>query len=277
MRRVFRAPAPRTPSAARAVRVVTALVVLLAVAGLTVPGARARSGPFIVDLSRHQVSITTAYAGTEVLLFGTADVRDADVVMVVRGPAGSETVRRKTHKGPLWVYGESVDFRDAPGFYQVASTRPLDAIAGPAVLAGNQIGTRDLELATRTSTPMDPETLATFREAFLSLKRDQGLYAPQDVGATPDTTITVSGDTLFQKPIRFPANAPLGRYTVDIYLFRDGNLESVRQTPLSLDRSGISADLYDLAMNRPYVYGISSVLVALLAGWLAGQLASRRT
>ena len=61
--------------------------------------------PLVADLSKHLVAITTGFAGTDVLLFGAveelAGASGGDVVVEVRGPHRSETVRRKDRRiGP---------------------------------------------------------------------------------------------------------------------------------------------------------------------------------
>ena len=80
----------------------------------------------IVDLSQHNVSITTGFAGGEVLLFGAVE-DPADIVVVVEGPAEKQTVWRKSRVGGIWLNRTGESFA-APSFYHVASSRPLSEI-----------------------------------------------------------------------------------------------------------------------------------------------------
>ena len=65
---------------------------LLAVA-LTA-AAPARAEGLVADLSEHLIAITTAFVGTDVVLFGTSD-GGADIVVTVVGPRENQIVRRK--------------------------------------------------------------------------------------------------------------------------------------------------------------------------------------
>ena len=69
---------------------------------LLVPAAVGAAEPLVADLSKHLVAITTGFAGTDVLLFGAVE-GDGDVVVVVRGPNHTETVRRKQRQFGIWV------------------------------------------------------------------------------------------------------------------------------------------------------------------------------
>jgi hypothetical protein len=53
------------------------------------------TGGLVVDLSNDEVEITTDFNGSSVLMFGAIDVA-GDVVVVVKGPLGPKTVRKKS-------------------------------------------------------------------------------------------------------------------------------------------------------------------------------------
>ena len=84
--------------------------------------------PMVADISERRIGIDSGFKGTELLLFGSLS-EPGDVVIVVKGPSQELTVRRKSRIAGIWVNAESLTFEDAPGFYVVASNRPLDEIA----------------------------------------------------------------------------------------------------------------------------------------------------
>jgi uncharacterized protein (TIGR02186 family) len=233
--------------------------------------AHAQVQPLVADLSKHLVAITTAFTGTDVLLFGATD-GPGDVVMVVRGPSRSEVVRRKEHMGVIWANGESVVFDDVPTFYRVASNRPMEDFARPEVLARHQIGVERVTLPIRDDYLYDADTQAQFREAFLRLKRNKGLYGVGGDGPVnvEDARISMLDNRLFRVNLYFPANVPVGSYIVEVYLFREGEVVSAEITPLVISKIGIGAELFDFAHNQAVVYGVASVILAVAAGWLAG-------
>jgi uncharacterized protein (TIGR02186 family) len=72
-----------------------------------------------------------------------------------------------------------------------------------------------------------------------------------------------------------PVNVPTGRYTVDVYLFRDGAVVSKSQGSLEVTKAGIEALLYRLAFKHSFIYGLLGVALAVMMG-LAGWYAFRR-
>ena len=106
------------------------------------PGA----GEFVYDLSSRLIAITTAFAGTQVLLYGAAQGSGAAIAVLVRGPTRDTTVRRKSRVGPIWLNTSALEFRAVPSFYAVASSVPLEELAGPGALARHELGAERLRL-----------------------------------------------------------------------------------------------------------------------------------
>ena len=102
--------------------------------------APARAQQVVADLSRHLVAITTGFVGTDVLLFGAVE-GSGDVVVIVRGPYRREVVRRKARVGGIWVNVEELAFTNAPSFYAVAASRPVDELLSARLRARHRIGT----------------------------------------------------------------------------------------------------------------------------------------
>ncbi|MBX7199616.1 MAG: TIGR02186 family protein [Rhodospirillaceae bacterium] len=239
---------------------------------IAVLGSEARaqgSVPLVADLSSHLVAITTGFSGTDVLLFGATD-GPGDIAVVVRGPAENEVIRRKGRKGPMWVNTDEVTFRDAPSYYRVASSRPLDEFAPQTLLSRYQIGIDNLRIGTLADTALKPEEVADFRKAFVRLKTEASLY-DQGLGA-----VNFMSNRLFRTELHFPSNVPTGTYLVEVYLFRDGDVTSAEIVPLNISQIGMSADIFDFAHNLAPLYGIVSILLAASAGWMA-NVAFRRT
>ncbi len=237
----------------------------LSVAGMEKAQAQANE-PLVVDLSNHLVAITTGFAGATVLLFGAVD-GDGDVVVVVRGPLRTEVVRRRERVLGIWVNRAQAMIDDAPVFYRVASTAPLDRIASPAVLERHRIGVGHLDLPVRRKDKT--VTDADYRAALLRLKETAGLYAQRP------GSVSFVGGRLFRTEMDFPANVPTGTYTVEVYLLRNHEVVSARTTPLIISKTGIDAELFDFANGHAALYGLLAVVLAAGAGWL-GAIAFKR-
>lgn len=238
---------------------------VLAVLALALVAAPAFAAPALVaDLSKREIAITTGFAGTDLLLFGAIEA-PGDVIVVVRGPRREQIVRRKIRVAGVWLNGESVGFEDVPVFYWAASNRPLEEIAEPGLLDQYAIGTRHLDFRPLEN---DRDT-AAFRAALIRNKANESLYGDR-VG-----TVTFVADRLFRTTVTFPANLPTGRYEAEVYFLRDRNLVSRQTAMIEVDRVGLGARIHNFARQQAALYGIIAVLVALVAGWLAGVIFRR--
>ena len=91
-----------------------------------------------------------------------------------------------------------------------------------------------------------------------------------------EEAVAFVGDTLFRTRIVFPANAPAGTYSVDVFLFRDQVLIHKQSTPLFITKAGFERAVFELAHQQPAIYGLLAIVIAIAGGWLAAA-AFRRT
>jgi uncharacterized protein (TIGR02186 family) len=208
--------------------------------------------------------------------------RPSDVVVIVRGPDQPIRIARKTRVAGLWINSRPVLFEGAPGFYMAASSRPLTEVADFGQLRRLGAGMDHLRINApeeqRTETRYGVRDVVVsrlgadyldWRRAVVRLKTQARLYAEDDDG------VRFVDRGLFRAEIDLPAGAPIGRYEAQIVLFQDGKPVSQRVRALTVEKAGAERMLYTLAHQRPWSYGLASVLVALGAGW-AASVAFRR-
>jgi len=237
--------------------------VIFGVLGVPAP---ASSQSIVTDLSTREVAISTGFTGAELLLFGATE-GFGDIVVTVEGPKRDEIIRRKERVAGIWVNGTSVTFENAPAYYRTAASKPLSEIAAPEVLEKLQIGSSRIDLSTRSS--RGAEATLEFREAFIRSKKRQALYS-EDI-----SDIKITRGRLFRSTIPFPVNVPIGTYEVTVHLFKDGRLVSSEKTPLTVQKVGLEAQIYDFAHDHAAWYGLIAIAIALVAGWLAGVIFRR--
>jgi uncharacterized protein (TIGR02186 family) len=226
------------------------------------------------DISTREIAIQSNFTGVEILIFGSIDFSDSrtpgegtyDVITVVRGPSEPIVLRKKERVAGIWVNGPAKTYGTVPGFYAVLSSRPFRAIASDKTLKNLGIGLSDLDFGRYTKG--DPQE-QSFRSAMIRLRESKDLFVEDDSG------VTFIGRSLFRATVALPVNVPTGRYTVDVYLFRDGAVASKSQGSLQVTKAGIEALIYTLAFKHPFLYGLVGVLIAVLAG-LVGWFAFRR-
>jgi uncharacterized protein (TIGR02186 family) len=242
-----------------------AAATFLAIA-LTTASARAQS--LVADLSEHLIAITTAFVGTDVVLFGTSD-GSADIVVTVVGPREDQIVRRKGQLVGIWVNRESLEFARVPSYYAVASSAPLDQIAQPDVLARHELGVEHLRLEPIDASGLDQSQIDAFRDALVRNKQRQRLYS----SAPPP--VNFLGPNLFRTTLDFPANVPPGIYQVQVFAIEDGYVKDAQRSALVISKVGLEAEVFDFAQQRAPLYGLLAIVMAVSLGWLAGVIFRR--
>ncbi len=231
---------------------------------ISLPGGQTRASGFIADLSHHLIAITTAFTGSNVLLFGALDEPGGDVVVVVRGPETETVVRRKNRIGFVWLNTDELSFADVPSFYAVAASAPLDDIVDPDEQRRFRIGVDHLGLQPEAAGDRPADQIDEFRKALVRNKEKERLYAAETV------PVRFLGDKLFRTTLGFPANVPPGNYQIEVLQLRDGFVVGAQTSVLVISKVGLEAEIYDAARTQPAIYGLASVILAIGAGWAAG-------
>jgi uncharacterized protein (TIGR02186 family) len=221
----------------------------------------------IVDLSSARVSITSAFQGETLLLFGMFDP-PGEIVVVVAGPPAREQVMRKERFLGLWLNTGRQSFDDVPAYYYIAASQPLQRLLARGA-GGEILSLEDRLSSVRPVTSRDAAQLARFRGGLVEVKRREGLY-PADFGQ-----VTIQGGRLFRAELPFPSRLPEGVYDVRTYLLRDGKIVAAVSRPLPVSKVGFSAELAGWSRQDGALYGMGAIAMALLVGWLGGAAMRR--
>jgi uncharacterized protein (TIGR02186 family) len=223
----------------------------------------------ISGLSQDVVEITSNYTGTNLTVFGAierpAEKDIGDIVVVVRGPDATITVRRKDRVAGLWINDARARLV-VPSYYFIASTRPLGEIASADTLQLYDLGLGNIS-PEHVLSDGDP---APYELALVRAQMRTGLYRQDPTG------VEMLSATLFRVKVPVPASVPRGAYNVQVYLFRDGSVVAAQSTPLYVDQTGIERRVYAFAHDAPLTYGLSTVFIAVMLGWASTFLFRRR-
>lgn len=253
----------------------TVAAAILGIAALAFVSPAAHAQDLVSGLSTDLIQITSNFNGTGILMFGNLEIgeqtpannKDVDLVIVIRGPPVDMTVRRKDRVFGIWINREQVQLSGMPGYYFLASTRPLDDIASLPTLQRFRLGTENLEATVRGA---PPDQAAAFRAAAVrDLKRDH-LYWESPTG------IDFLSRTLWRAQISIPAAVPPGEYRAEVFLFRGGTVVSAQSSPLFVDKSGFERQVYNFAYQASFAYGFATVVLALGFGWTGFVVFRRR-
>jgi uncharacterized protein (TIGR02186 family) len=245
-----------------------ALAAILLIASLLRTAGEARANTLAADLSSHLIAITTAFVGTDVVLFGTTD-GDGDIVVTVQGPREDQMVRRKSEVAGIWINRERLAFADVPGYYAVAASAPIASIAEPDVIARHELGVEHLKLRPIDASGLRLNEITAFQDALVRNKQRQSLYT-----AEPEP-VNFIGPKLFRTTLSFPANVPPGIYKVQVFELEDGHVVGAQRSTLVISKVGVEADIYDFAQNQAALYGLLAIALSVTLGWLAGVIFRR--
>jgi uncharacterized protein (TIGR02186 family) len=236
----------------------------------TVSSARAER--LIVSVSNHRVTVTPAYSGEELVLFGSvekdtstpANRNNYDLVVTVIGPRADMVTRRKERKFGIWINSDYREFLQVPTYLALFSNRPFDAIASSDVERRQQLGLNNVLLTQRVGTDYaDVVPNDAFRSAFVRLRSEHGLYREET------SAVTFLTPTLFRTGIPLPAEVPIGTYTVEIKLFCDGALITRTETAFDIVKVGFEQFVAATARQDGLFYGMFTAFMALMTGWMA--------
>lgn len=243
------------------------LVLAFVLVALVSPASPARAEEIVLGLSQDEVAITATFDGSEILIFGAVR-REApvpqgaaplEVIVTVSGPLAPATVRRKERRAGIWVNTEAFEVDEAPSFYAIATTAPLETVL---------TATEDLRHAVSISRAIRAvgnrvSGAGDYLAALMRIREAEGLYRLEE-GA-----VDLEEETLFRTSLALPADLVEGNYSTRIFLTREGAVVDRIDTVIGVQKVGIERWLYNFAQERAPLYGLMSLLLAMLAGWAA--------
>jgi uncharacterized protein (TIGR02186 family) len=231
--------------------------------------------PLLVpDVSQRSVEIRYSFSGAELLLFGAIIYPDgrvpsdqADIAVVLKGPTRSILVREKQQVAGIWMNVERARFRSVPGFYSIASSRPLSQLINERTAAIYELGLGNIQLSPASDSP--PSTQRRFEKGLVDLMRRQRLFAEHP------RSVEITQGVLYRARLAIPAQVPVGKYTAETFLIRNGKIFAAATRKIEIHKSGFERFVAEASNKTPLAYGIFAVLLSVGMGWLAGSLFRR--
>jgi uncharacterized protein (TIGR02186 family) len=247
-----------------------------ALAGLLMAVDEAGAEQLVVALSTNEVKINSSFTGTSITIFGAIE-RDAstvsrgtayDIVALILGPPQTVVTRRKDRIVGIWANAASETMIAAPSFYAMSASNGVPQVTSPQLARELQIGFDNINLRGVGSAP-DTGAAPEFREAFLRLKQEAGLYHEAPTG------VDFIGESIFRTTAWVPANVPIGDYQVAVYLFSGATLLAHADDMISVSKTGVERFMFNVAHQQAALYGVVCVILAVFVGWLGGVIFRR--
>ena len=223
------------------------------------------------DLSQRQIEVTSNFVGQTLTIYGNVEPApgQADktvqgpfqVIIVVTGPTQNRVVREQTNQFLIWLNTKSMTFERIPSYKWVLSSAPLDTITTRPLLEDNRILLDAIGGEIRPGSNLDP---ILFRKELVRLMVEKGLYGVNDIG------VHFNSSTLYSARIELPGDVPNGSFLAETFLFRQSELIAHKAESFVVRKAGLERLLGESAHDRPLVYGLARVTLALATGWLGG-------
>lgn len=221
----------------------------------------------VLGLSQDEVAITTSFDGSEILIFGAVK-REAPipegklgVIVTIAGPPEPVTVRRKERRFGIWVNTDAVEIDEAPSYYAVASSAPLEDVLGVRENLEHRVSvTSKLNAVGAPNSVLDA---SSYVAALIRINTAAETYQ------LLEDQVVVDEDTLFRTRIRLPAALTEGAYETRIFLTRDAEVVASYETTIDVRKVGLERWLFVLSRENPFWYGLMSLAIAIAAGWTA--------
>ena len=239
----------------------------LLVLAFTTSGAFANPQNFVSAISSNEINIDSNFNGKTILLFG-AKSSAGKLIIAIRGPQKDFLVTKKDKLFGIWHNSKRLRFKDASSYYAIFSTFD-DNIISNDLLKKFNLGTDNLLFETIKNKSINNEEKINFTYELVKNLKSENLYS-KGTGR-----INFLDETLFKIDLEFPKNISQGAYSVDLYFINEGTLESFQTIPIYVNQIGLSAKISRAAYESSFFYGILSVILALLIGWIANYVFNR--
>jgi hypothetical protein len=229
-----------------------------------------------IHCSPNLIRVRSFFHGMWVKIDGTCPSGSRVLVEVV-GEDEKEILMKKGKRGPLWMNIEEVHIEGVPNLYLLLGhSEMFPATTSDKVDSFDVKNCRYgqlLERARISGSPMDQEEKVKLFEEFVNLKESESLYSilPNAIQIKPGR----DGD-YYEGRFWFPPRVYPGDYEVRPLLVIGNEVLRGSSIKIKVVRVGLPAILSSLALQRPALYGILAVVVAMATGLLMGVVFGRR-
>ena len=173
-------------------------------------------------------------------------------------------MREKQQIAGIWINAASSEFRSAPGFYAVASSKPIEQIVDDKTADIYELGLNHLQLSPAGA--IDSRELDRFVVGLVDLNTRQNLFK------NLPNSVKITNSVLYQARINLPASVPVGDYTAETFLILDGQVVAAEVKEVTIEKIGMGRFITNLSQKNGFLYGLIAVIISVFLGWSAGYL-----
>ena len=215
-----------------------------------------------------RVAIGSGYHGTPIRIDGEYAGAPDLIVEILSPPEKTELKYKGKAAGFLWMKQGSMTFENLPAIYMLFSTAPLNELLQPDVQAEQEIGYAALKKRAVIHTRKKNFDRQRWINEFFRFKEDERLYVIE-----PGFIQRSQGR--YQLAIDWPYQAPPGDYIIKVLAVEKGAVKARSACRIRVENAGLVRQLSGLARERPALYGLLAILVAIAVGIGVGVVFKR--
>lgn len=230
------------------------------------PNMRVRALP-------NEVLITIGYSGSTIHFYGVAPQGSDVIIKVSSIPQQTKLSKQGKMLGAFWMTVEQANVNNLPSFYAVLSSRDVAKLlpeakqqelgVDPGFKSFLSVATvQDAGGVAKQLTPADAQ------EYILGL---ENVKEKEDLFQIRNGAVTVDGPD-YLASLDLDAIIPLGDYEVTAYAVKNSQVIAQSSASFTVKPVGATHWLASMAVDKPVIYGIMSVAVALAAGLGVGAV-----
>ena len=223
------------------------------------------------EVKPEKILINFTYHGANLKITGQGNCAGKDFVINILSTHKEKATFKKIEKvaNLIWMKTGDLHFENVPFFYHVYSTRPVEEILTKKELEEHSLTFDSLKKGVNLFPVKDENQKNFLWQEFIKYKSKYHLYAYEVV---PYNCKGEGQNQLLEISIHWPYQAPPGVYQIKIYEISNRKIENIAEKIVEVEKVGLVKFLTDFAQNHALIYGVFSVLIALVSGFLVGLI-----
>lgn len=236
-------------------------------AAYSLPKQNSITNPRVIP---QQVKVGPFFKGSQAIV--TAELPECSGVVVKFVGKDKEIIlNKKGKKAFIWLNVAQATVRNAPSIYILTSTDSLDKLCSASEQNKDMLGYNSLKdtIVFNSSLPLTGNEF----EEFIKFKEYSGCYY---INNNAEIILNSDDTRILKASIEIPSFISPEEYRIVLYCFHDGKLIDKAELKLSIEEVGLPLFIKNLAANSPAIYGISSIIVAMIAGSIIGLIFTKK-
>ena len=213
------------------------------------------------EISQEIISISSNFTGKKILLFGNVETK-GEIIITITGPKEKIIVHEKKPRLGIWVNSKKIVFSDVPSYYAITSSSNINEIIPKKLQIKLAIGANHLKFKANKESNVSKNELLNFKFGLIRNKVRQKLYS------SAENSVKFNNN-LFRSDINFPTNAPEGKYIINTYLVEKNKIINIKENFIFITKVGVERKIYNFANEKPALYGLLAIIIAIFSGSLA--------